>query len=63
MQYEGELVAVFGKKCRNASPSEALDYVFGWDRALYDLFRLINLRPLDEQECSALLGGGVGRAS
>ena len=24
------------------------------DRALYDLFRLINLRPLDEQECSAL---------
>ena len=30
MQYEGELVAVFGKKCRNVSPSEALDYVFGW---------------------------------
>ncbi|MDE2822644.1 MAG: hypothetical protein OXK79_03985, partial [Chloroflexota bacterium] len=24
------------------------------DRALYDLFRLINLRPLDQQECSAL---------
>ncbi len=24
------------------------------DQALYDLFRLINLRPLDEQECSAL---------
>ncbi len=24
------------------------------DGALYDLFRLINLRPLDEQECSAL---------
>ena len=24
------------------------------DRALYDLFRVINLRPLDEQECSAL---------
>ena len=24
------------------------------DRALYDLFRLIHLRPLDEQECSAL---------
>ncbi len=30
VQYEGELVAVFGKKCRNVSPSEALDYVFGW---------------------------------
>ena len=24
------------------------------DRALYDLFRVINLRPLDEQECSVL---------
>ena len=30
VQYEGELVAVFGKKCRNVSPGEALDYVFGW---------------------------------
>ena len=30
VQYEGELVAVFGKTCRNVSPSEALDYVFGW---------------------------------
>jgi 2-keto-4-pentenoate hydratase/2-oxohepta-3-ene-1,7-dioic acid hydratase in catechol pathway len=29
-QYEGELVAVFGKKCRNVSRGEALDYVFGW---------------------------------
>lgn len=29
-QYEGELVAVFGKKCRNVSKEEALDYVFGW---------------------------------
>ena len=30
VQYEGELVAVFGKECRNVSPEEALDYVFGW---------------------------------
>ncbi len=29
-QYEGELVAVFGKKARNVSKEEALDYVFGW---------------------------------
>jgi 2-keto-4-pentenoate hydratase/2-oxohepta-3-ene-1,7-dioic acid hydratase in catechol pathway len=29
-QYEGELVAVFGKRCRNVSKEEALDYVFGW---------------------------------
>jgi len=29
-QYEGELVAVFGKKCRNVSREEALDYVLGW---------------------------------
>jgi 2-keto-4-pentenoate hydratase/2-oxohepta-3-ene-1,7-dioic acid hydratase in catechol pathway len=30
VQYEGELVAVFGKQVRNVSPAEALDYVFGW---------------------------------
>lgn len=29
-QYEGELVAVFGKTCRNVSKEEALDYVLGW---------------------------------
>src|SRR5882757_2617856 len=29
-QYEGELVAVFGKKCRNVSKEDALSYVFGW---------------------------------
>jgi 2-keto-4-pentenoate hydratase/2-oxohepta-3-ene-1,7-dioic acid hydratase in catechol pathway len=29
-QYEGELVAVFGKRCRNVSKEEALDCVFGW---------------------------------
>jgi 2-keto-4-pentenoate hydratase/2-oxohepta-3-ene-1,7-dioic acid hydratase in catechol pathway len=29
-QYEGELVAVFGKTCRNVSRASALDYVFGW---------------------------------
>jgi len=29
-QYEGELVAVFGRRCRNVSKEEALDYVFGW---------------------------------
>ncbi|MDP2409263.1 MAG: fumarylacetoacetate hydrolase family protein [Pseudolabrys sp.] len=29
-QYEGELVAVFGKKARNVSKEDALDYVFGW---------------------------------
>jgi 2-keto-4-pentenoate hydratase/2-oxohepta-3-ene-1,7-dioic acid hydratase in catechol pathway len=29
-QYEGELVAVFGKKARNVSKEEALDYVLGW---------------------------------
>jgi 2-keto-4-pentenoate hydratase/2-oxohepta-3-ene-1,7-dioic acid hydratase in catechol pathway len=30
VQYEGELVAVFGKKVRNVSKEEALDYVMGW---------------------------------
>lgn len=29
-QYEGELVAVFGKRCRNATKENALDHVFGW---------------------------------
>ncbi|AXK82707.1 FAA hydrolase family protein [Pseudolabrys taiwanensis] len=29
-QYEGELVAVFGKTARNVSKEEALDYVLGW---------------------------------
>jgi 2-keto-4-pentenoate hydratase/2-oxohepta-3-ene-1,7-dioic acid hydratase in catechol pathway len=29
-QYEGELVAVFGKRCRNVSKADALDYVLGW---------------------------------
>ncbi len=29
-QYEGELVAVFGKKCRNVTKENALDYVLGW---------------------------------
>jgi 2-keto-4-pentenoate hydratase/2-oxohepta-3-ene-1,7-dioic acid hydratase in catechol pathway len=29
-QYEGELVAVFGKRARNVKRENALDYVFGW---------------------------------
>src|SRR6478735_10145821 len=29
-QYEGELVAVFGKRCRNVAKEDALDHVFGW---------------------------------
>ena len=29
-QYEGELVAVFGRRCRNVSKEEALSHVFGW---------------------------------
>jgi 2-keto-4-pentenoate hydratase/2-oxohepta-3-ene-1,7-dioic acid hydratase in catechol pathway len=29
-QYEGELVAVFGRRCRNVSKEDALKYVFGW---------------------------------
>jgi 2-keto-4-pentenoate hydratase/2-oxohepta-3-ene-1,7-dioic acid hydratase in catechol pathway len=29
-QYEGELVAVFGKKAKHVSKDEALDCVFGW---------------------------------
>ncbi len=29
-QYEGELVAVFGKTAKNVSKEEALDYVLGW---------------------------------
>ena len=28
--YEGELVAVMGKKCRNVSKEDALKYVLGW---------------------------------
>ena len=30
LQYEGELVVVFGKKCKNVSEDEALDYVLGY---------------------------------
>ena len=30
VQYEGELVAVFGKEAKNVSKEEALDYVLGW---------------------------------
>ena len=30
VQYEGELVAVFGKKARHVSRERALDYVLGW---------------------------------
>lgn len=30
VQYEGELVAVIGKKCRNVTEAQALDYVFGY---------------------------------
>ena len=30
LQYEGELVVVMGKTCRNVSENEALDYVFGY---------------------------------
>ena len=30
VQYEGELVAVIGRKCRNVPEHEALDYVFGY---------------------------------
>jgi 2-keto-4-pentenoate hydratase/2-oxohepta-3-ene-1,7-dioic acid hydratase in catechol pathway len=29
-QYEGELVAVFGKRCHKVSKAAALDYIFGW---------------------------------
>jgi len=29
-QYEGELVAVFGKRCHNVARENALDYVLGW---------------------------------
>jgi 2-keto-4-pentenoate hydratase/2-oxohepta-3-ene-1,7-dioic acid hydratase in catechol pathway len=30
VQYEGELVAVIGKRCRRVSEAQALDYVFGY---------------------------------
>lgn len=30
LQYEGELVVVFGKQCRNVTEEQALDYVFGY---------------------------------
>ncbi len=30
VQYEGELVAVIGRKCRDVPEDEALDYVFGY---------------------------------
>ncbi len=30
LQYEGELVVIIGKTCRNVSQDEALDYVFGY---------------------------------
>ena len=30
LQYEGELVAVIGKKCKHVTEEEALDYVFGY---------------------------------
>ncbi|OWU85624.1 2-keto-4-pentenoate hydratase [Oceanicola sp. 22II-s10i] len=30
VHYEGEIVAVIGKRCRHVSEAEALDYVLGW---------------------------------
>ena len=30
LQYEGELVVVIGKECKNVSEAEALDYVLGY---------------------------------
>lgn len=30
VHYEGELVAVIGKRCRRVSPTEAWDYIFGY---------------------------------
>lgn len=30
VDYEGELVAVIGRTCRNVTPAEALDHVFGY---------------------------------
>ena len=30
VQYEGELVVIFGKECKNVTEDEALDYVFGY---------------------------------
>jgi len=30
VHYEGELVAVIGKRCRNVSPAQAMDYVCGY---------------------------------
>src|SRR3569623_722057 len=30
VQYEGELVAVIGRKCRNVAEAQALEYVFGY---------------------------------
>jgi 2-keto-4-pentenoate hydratase/2-oxohepta-3-ene-1,7-dioic acid hydratase in catechol pathway len=30
VQYEGELVAVIGRRCKRVSEAEALDYVFGY---------------------------------
>jgi 2-keto-4-pentenoate hydratase/2-oxohepta-3-ene-1,7-dioic acid hydratase in catechol pathway len=30
VQYEGELVAIIGRRCRNVSEAEALDYVLGY---------------------------------
>ena len=30
LQYEGELVVVFGKQCKNVSEEQALDYVLGY---------------------------------
>ena len=30
LQYEGELVVVFGKKCKNVSEDQSLDYVLGF---------------------------------
>ena len=29
-EYEGELVAVIGKRCRNVSPQQATACIFGW---------------------------------
>ena len=53
VQYEGELVAVIGKRCRNVSEAEALSYVLGytigndvsertWQRADRTLWRAKN---------------------
>ena len=51
VDYEGELALVIGKKCRNATPEKAMDYVLGYTAANDVSARLWQLEKGGSQWC------------